>query len=113
GRFTATGRLELAYAGRRVAELDMRFLHEGTPKWLRKATRPKIAARDPGCPPAADAGATLLALLSSPNVASKEWIVRMYDHEVQGMSVAKALVGARDDGPGDAAVLQPLPDSRR
>jgi phosphoribosylformylglycinamidine synthase len=41
-------------------------------------------------------------------VCSKEWIVRQYDHEVQGGSVIKPLVGARDDGPGDAAVLAPV-----
>src|SRR5262249_59164941 len=51
---------------------------------------------------------TLLALLSSPNVCSKEWIIRQYDHEVQGGSVLKPLVGARDDGPGDAAVVAPV-----
>src|SRR2546423_2894507 len=47
-------------------------------------------------------------ILSSPTVASKEWIVRQYDHEVQGGSVLKPLVGLHDDGPGDAAVLAPV-----
>jgi phosphoribosylformylglycinamidine synthase len=53
-----------------------------------------------------------LALLSSYNVCSKEWVIRQYDHEVQGGSVIKPLVGVRDDGPGDAAVLLPLPSVR-
>src|SRR5258705_172947 len=69
----------------------------------------------PGCPAPAAAGVdharALLALLASPDIASKEWIVRQYDHEVQGMAVQKALVGARLDAPGDAAVLKPLADS--
>jgi phosphoribosylformylglycinamidine synthase len=56
---------------------------------------------------------TLLHILASPNVASKEWIVRQYDHEVQGGSVVKPLVGARHDGPSDAAVLRPVLDSPR
>jgi phosphoribosylformylglycinamidine synthase len=41
-------------------------------------------------------------------VCSKEWIIRQYDHEVQGGSVVKPLVGAADDGPGDAAVVAPV-----
>lgn len=47
-------------------------------------------------------------ILSSWNVCSKEWIIRQYDHEVQGGSVVKPLVGIRNDGPGDAAVVMPV-----
>src|SRR4029453_6385049 len=50
----------------------------------------------------------LLAILSNYNVASKEWVVRQYDHEVQGGSVIKPLTGANNDGPSDAAVLMPV-----
>jgi phosphoribosylformylglycinamidine synthase len=49
-----------------------------------------------------------LRILGSPNVCSKEWIIRQYDHEVQGGSVLKPLVGVHDDGPGDAAVVMPV-----
>jgi phosphoribosylformylglycinamidine synthase len=55
----------------------------------------------------------LLKVLGSPNVASKEWIIRQYDHEVQGGSAVKPLVGAAGDGPSDAAVVRPVLDSRR
>jgi phosphoribosylformylglycinamidine synthase len=37
--------------------------------------------------------------------------VRQYDHEVQGGSVVKPLVGIANDGPSDAAVIRPLLDS--
>ncbi len=56
---------------------------------------------------------TLQKILGSLNVCSKEWVIRQYDHEVQGGSVLKPLVGAANDGPGDAAVLRPVLDSRR
>jgi phosphoribosylformylglycinamidine synthase subunit PurSL len=49
----------------------------------------------------------LLSLLSHPNIASKHWIIRQYDHEVQGGSVIKPLVGPRQMGPSDASVLRP------
>jgi phosphoribosylformylglycinamidine (FGAM) synthase-like enzyme len=55
----------------------------------------------------------LLDILSSLNVASKHWIIRQFDHEVQGGSVIKPLVGAENDGPSDAAVVRPRLDSRR
>ncbi|HEY6410573.1 MAG TPA: AIR synthase-related protein, partial [Ktedonobacteraceae bacterium] len=50
----------------------------------------------------------LLTLLGYPTIASKESVVRRYDHEVQGATVLKPLVGKAGNGPGDAAVLQPI-----
>jgi hypothetical protein len=47
------------------------------------------------------------SLLAHPNIASKHWIIRQYDHEVQGGSVIKPLTGPLQIGPSDAAVLRP------
>jgi phosphoribosylformylglycinamidine synthase len=113
GRFTDSGRLVLSDHGERVADLDLTFLHEGTPRPTRRASWCAPRSADPRCPPCASHGTALLALLGAPDIASKEWIVRQYDHEVQGASVLKPLVGEREDGPGNAAVLQPLFESRR
>jgi phosphoribosylformylglycinamidine synthase len=55
----------------------------------------------------------LLDLLSHPNIASKHWIIRQYDHEVQGGSVIKPLVGPAQIGPSDASVIRPKLDSMR
>jgi phosphoribosylformylglycinamidine synthase len=52
-------------------------------------------------------------LLSRPNIASAEWITRQYDHEVQGTSVIKPLVGAQRDVNSDAAVIRPVLGSGR
>jgi phosphoribosylformylglycinamidine synthase len=46
--------------------------------------------------------------LAHPNVRSKEDVVRLYDHEVQGGTIIKPFVGMGNDGPSDAAVLRPL-----
>src|SRR5205823_87212 len=62
---------------------------------------------------AADFNVTLKRILASPSVASKEWIIRQYDHEVQGGTVLKPLVGITGDGPGDAAVVTPVLGSFR
>ncbi|MCD6333793.1 MAG: phosphoribosylformylglycinamidine synthase subunit PurS, partial [Candidatus Latescibacteria bacterium] len=58
-------------------------------------------------------GSYLKKILAAPNVCSKEWVVRQYDHEVQGGSVLKPLVGVRNDGPGDASVTRPVFDSKK
>jgi phosphoribosylformylglycinamidine synthase len=59
-----------------------------------------------------DLQSALPALLSSANIASKEWIIRQYDHEVQGSSVVKPLHGPQS-GPGDASVIRPVAHSVR
>ncbi|TNF33160.1 MAG: phosphoribosylformylglycinamidine synthase subunit PurL [Deltaproteobacteria bacterium] len=106
GTFRDDGVLRITYAGDVVGELDTAFLHDGIPRrhlvaeWTRQAPAPI-----PDGP--ADVAAALLAWLADPNVASKEDVVRRYDHEVQGGTVVKPLVGPGRDGPGDGAVLVP------
>jgi phosphoribosylformylglycinamidine synthase len=56
-------------------------------------------------------GQALKNMLSRLNICSKESVVRQYDHEVQGGSVIKPLVGVYNDGPSDAAVIRPVLDS--
>jgi phosphoribosylformylglycinamidine synthase len=104
-------RLRLTYGDEVVGELSMAFLHKG-----RRQRRLTARWRDPGPPvyasrPAREAGEWLLRLLAHPNIASKEDVIRRYDHEVGGASAIKPLVGHA--GPSDAAVLKPLPHSWR
>ncbi len=109
-------RILLRYQGHVVGDLDMRFLHHGLPAIERAAewwpaTEPAPALEDsqPLSPAALE---RLPRELSRPNIASKEWIIRQYDHEVQGGSAVKALLGP-GRGPSDAAVLRPKLDSQR
>ncbi|HEY5316175.1 MAG TPA: AIR synthase-related protein, partial [Pirellulales bacterium] len=115
GRFVPTGRLELHYDDIRVADLDMQFLHGGRPPVVRAAHYQPPAAAGLSLPDKFhwDYTDELLRILGSLNVASKEWIIRQYDHEVQGGSVVKPLVGVHNSGPGDAAVVRPVLGSRR
>ncbi len=107
GRFTDTRRLVLKYNDVQVADLSMEFLHDGRPAVVRDAVyRP--AAVKPLAPPRRDRyDDVLMQIVCSLNVASKEWIIRQYDHEVQAGSVVKPLVGLNEDGPSDAAVVRP------
>ena len=105
---TPDGWLKLYYDGTLVGDLDMKFLHDGLPRPTKDAVWAPAQRPSPGPPQRQDYGETLLKILASPNVASKEWVIRQYDHEVQGGSVIKPLVGVTHDGPGDAAVVRPV-----
>lgn len=112
-RFTPTGLLRLTYDGRTVGELPMALLHEGRPPVVREAVFTPPTPLPFEAPARGDFTEDLHRVLASPNVASKEWIIRQYDHEVQSGSVVKPLVGIASDGPGDAAVVRPKLSSRR
>lgn len=116
GEFTDTGRLEVFHAGEPLVDLDLDFLHEGLPRRERAAVweAPKAESgthgRSGGKPARCEVsacGETLHWMLSHPNVCSREWIIRQYDHEVQAGTVIKPLQGLKHDGPGDACVIWP------
>jgi phosphoribosylformylglycinamidine synthase len=111
GEFTNDCRLKLFYQENLVADLNMEFLHQGRPQLELKATWQKPQHAEPDLAQQPNLAETLLKVLSSWNVCSKEWVIRQYDHEVQGSSVLKPLVGRDNDGPGDAAILRPVLDS--
>jgi phosphoribosylformylglycinamidine synthase subunit PurSL len=116
GHFESTGNLRLFFHDEPVADLSMNFLHEGRPPVVRQATLAggNVEAEDKSAlglksrPGVANFTDDLLRILSSHNVCSKEWIIRQYDHEVQGGTVIKPLVGPHEEGPGDAAVITPV-----
>ncbi|MHC4456390.1 MAG: phosphoribosylformylglycinamidine synthase subunit PurL [Planctomycetota bacterium] len=113
GRFTDDKKLILRYNGQQVAEMDMEFLHGGVPKFRQKAVWKTPALAEPSMPERDNFNEQLLQILSSYNVASKEWVIRQYDHEVQGGSVIKPLTGENNDGPSDAAVILPKLNSNK
>ena len=116
GQFKPTGQLVLKYNDNVVGDLSMEFMHDGRPPVIRSAVYSPAEQKPFEEVPnksIEDLTGDLCKILASPNVASKHWIIRQYDHEVQGGSVIKPLVGVENDGPGDAAVLRPVLTSRR
>ena len=116
---SADGTIRLLWHGTEVGSLDTHFLHEGVPMPTREAVWDAAwsAEQVPAAGNGTGVGPRLLdtacTLLAHPNLASKEWIIRQYDHEVQGASVVKPLVGVGTGGPSDAAVVHPVAGSRR
>jgi len=113
GSFRNDGRLLIRYQDTAVGDMDTKFLHGGlvkthkTARWQANGTggTQRDGAGEYSCE-----RDRLLATLSNLNTASKEWVIRQYDHEVQGGSVVKPLVGS-GEGPSDAAVIRPRLDS--
>jgi phosphoribosylformylglycinamidine synthase len=112
---TETREIVLTYHGNEVGRLSTHFLHEGIPTPVRSATwsGPRKAEAPKRRAKSGEVGDLLVSLLGHPNVASKHWIIRQYDHEVQGGSAVKPLVGPGEDGPSDAAVLRPKLSSKQ
>ncbi len=109
GRFTGTGFVEAYYQNTLVAKVSLDFLHGGLPRMQLKAVwvppqRQETPLGDPG-----SLKSLLLKVLADPVVASKESLVRQYDHEVQARSVVKPFCGEKADGPTDGAVLRMVP----
>ncbi len=113
GEFTDTHRLELWYEDNLVCDLEMRFLHEGPPQIAKKAVYNQAKHREPKIECKKNLAPDLLRLLAHYDICSKEWVIRQYDHEVQGGSIIKPLVGLANDGPSDASVTKPLFDSKK
>ncbi len=115
GEYNNSGTLDCYYDGALICSLDMEFLHEGLPRMHLEARldtpEPASELLLPG--DESDLTGDLLQVLGALNVCSKESFVRMYDHEVLGQSVLKQFQGARQDGPGDAGVIAPVPGSKR
>lgn len=107
GKFTGSKRLELFFENTQVCDLGMEFLHEGIPQVVKQAKWIEPKVKDDQLPENVDLKEKLYKVLSHYNVCSKEWVIRQYDHEVQGQTIIKPLVGVGCDGPSDAAVIVP------
>lgn len=113
GEFTSTKKLKLFYNSNLVCELDMQLLHAGSPCIEKKAVYSSPRHKEPSFKCPQDLTQSLLKIFSQYDVCSKEWVIRQYDHEVQGGSVLKPLCGKANDGPSDAAIVRPLLDSKK
>jgi phosphoribosylformylglycinamidine synthase len=113
GTFTGDGRLVVTWGDEVVGDLDVTFLHDGLPLQLRPAIFVVHPERAAGGGKDLTHSQALRWILAHPTVCSKEWIIRQYDHEVQGASALKPLVGVASQGPSDGVAVAPVPGSPR
>jgi len=113
GKVITEKRNIVRFNGVEILNLDLEFT-TGGPVYNRPYNLPDYdtgpAAPLPEYP--ADLGKTILDLVSQPEVASKDWVIRQYDHEVRGKTALKPIQGPiGKDVPGDSSVLKPVDDS--
>ncbi len=111
GRYRDGEVVEVYYRGVRVAQIDLESLFK-PPRVRRRTTWRPPKLEEPSFPMPKNLDEMLKRLLASPNISSREEVIRTYDHEVKGLTVVKPLHGW-NAGPSDAAVLKPLEDSWR
>ncbi len=107
GTFTDKGFFHVYDKEKTVAFLPLDFLHNGVAQMTLEAVleyQPEKMLSTPDHFHLED----LHEILKRLNICSKEQIIRQYDHEVQGATILKPLQGAREEGPGNAAILYPL-----
>ncbi len=109
GKLTKERRLQIRFQGTTVADIGMNFLFQPA-KSVKTAIIETNELGEPQFPEPRDLNQTLSQLLSTPNIASKESVVRTYDHEVKGNTTLKPLQGMHA-GPNDASILKPLDNS--
>ena len=101
GRFTDDGYLRLHYQGKELGCLAMDFLHNGAPQRRYTSQEPTPAPQAPRAQPEP----SLEQLLSQPNFQSRAGVFQRYDHEVQGNSLMKPLIGGVDS---PVSALRPI-----
>lgn len=115
GKFDNSKRLQVYFDKELVCNLEMQFLHHGLPQRIMKAVVPKVqfSTKTPVIPQNEKQWTnSFKKILGNGNICSKEPIVRLYDHSVQGTNDLQAYSGEKLDGPNDAVVLRPFLDKK-
>lgn len=103
GKVTADGQVIARFKGEEVVRVPAASVSGGAPVYNPEAQEPeyfkRLASLDPlDLPAVKDFNKALISILSSPDIASKEWVWRRYDFMVRTCTV---------QGPGgDAAVIR-------
>lgn len=113
GIFDGSKMLRVSYGKQSVCNLDMQFLHHGLPQRTMHAKRklsatPRLQTKFSPIFSHHEWIQILSKLFSHGNICSKEPIVRLYDHTVQGTNILQPYTGVSLDSPSDAAVMTPL-----
>jgi phosphoribosylformylglycinamidine synthase II len=106
GRVSDNGRMQVVHNGKMVADIPVALLTDEAPRYERAmaAPSPKSKVQSPEFQPDRSYNDYLRELLASPNIASKHWVYRQYDHMVRTNTAV--LPGA------DAAVVR-IKETRR
>ncbi len=103
--------IRVRYTGIEVIDLDLNFYTAG-PVYRRRYAKPKRKIEENIPEEPENYEKVLLKVLTHPNIASKEWVIRQYDHQVRGSSVLTPMQGRiGHETHGDASLIKPREES--
>ena len=113
GEVIAEKRNIVNYNGVEILNLDLDFT-TGGPVYKRPYNLPDYdvgeAVKLPSYPENIEE--KIIEIIRQPEVASKDWVIRQYDHEVRGKTVLKPIQGPiGKEVPGDSSVIKPVDNS--
>ena len=113
GEVIAEKRNIVNYNGVEILNLDLDFT-TGGPVYKRPYNLPDYdvgeAVKLPSYPENIEE--KIIEVIRQPEVASKDWVIRQYDHEVRGKTVLKPIQGPiGKEVPGDSSVIKPVDNS--
>lgn len=109
GKFDGKKKIKVRFGHEVVCDLDTNFLYHGLPQRImkgigknKKIKNKNIHVRQK------DVFELVNKILADENISSKEPIVRLYDHTVQGTNIMQPYIGEKLDGPTDGAIIRPI-----
>ncbi len=114
GRTIKDERLIIYYHDIKVLDLDTHFITSGPIYCRPYVIKYPAQIREDMIPPEPNYNRVFLDMLENPNIASKAYVIRQYDHEVKGNTVLKPLVGLiGKETHSDSSIIKPLEYSFR
>jgi phosphoribosylformylglycinamidine synthase len=113
GSVTAEKTLRVFHHGYKIYEMDIEFVTSGVEYCRQYASLKETVDETDSTAPPESYEEALLEILKHPNVASKEWVIRQYDHEVRASTFLRPLQGRLNlEGHGDASIIKPTISSK-
>ena len=113
GSVTAEKSLRVYYKGYKIYDMDIDFVTSAVEYCRKYESFKEKSIEDDTTTPPEDYETTFLEILKHPNVASKEWVIKQYDHEVRASTILKPLQGRMNfEGHGDASIIKPTKSNR-
>ncbi len=118
-KFDGSKKLNIYFRKEKVGDLEMKFLYGGLPQRVMKASRQSSSPSGAHSrqikrfkiPNNEKEWVSILEkVLASGDINSKEPILRLYDHNVQGTNALSPFAGVGMNGPTDASVIKPILD---
>jgi len=107
GVFNDSGAYRVLDQDKTMVFLPVEFLHRGLPQMRIKAHWSPSKNKEPEIRLKEDLTGDVNAIMRAPNVQLYDWIITRYDHEVQGGSRLKPIVG-KGRGRSDAIAYRPI-----